>query len=266
MSAAKVVAVVNQKGGVGKSTTAAAIAAGISLRGLRALAIDLDPQGNLSHSMGADRATLSAMDALTGAAPAADTIIQTARGGLIPSSQALTGADARITETGKEYRLKEALEPIRESYDVIVIDTPPSLGILVTNALTAATGAIIPAQADTYSLQGIGLLYQTVQAIRKYCNSDLRIDGILLTRHNPRSVISRDMASMMEDTAAQMNTRVFKAAIRECVAVKEAQAVRQDIFTYAPKSNASADYAALISEYLENWRGTTPTQAKGGQA
>ena len=265
MSATKIVAVVNQKGGVGKSTTAAALVAGVSLRGLRALAIDLDPQGNLSHSMGAGGAELSAMDVLTGTATAADTIIQTERGNLIPSSQALTGADARITETGKEYRLKEALEPIKGNYDVIVIDTPPALGILVANALTAATGAIIPAQADTYSLQGIGLLYQTVQAIRKYCNRDLGIDGILLTRHSPRSVISRDMAAMMEDTAEQMNTRVFKSAIRECVAVKEAQAVRQDIFTYAPKSNAATDYAALISEYLQN-ESETKAEPEGGQA
>ena len=156
-----------------------------------------------------------------------------------------------ITATGKEYRLREALEPVYDLYDYIVIDTPPALGILTVNALTACTGAIIPAQADVYSLQGIALLSQTIETVRKYCNRALKIKGIVLTRYNSRAVLSRDMADLIAQTAQQLRTKLYTTRIRECTALKEAQAVQQDIFTYAPRSNAAADYKALVAEVLE---------------
>ena len=136
-------------------------------------------------------------------------------------------------------------------YDYCIIDTPPALSILTINALTACTGAIIPAQADIYSLQGIGQLNNTIQTIKKYCNPALTIKGIILTRYNSRSVLSKEVTEMIEQTAAELNTKVFDTKIRECTAMKEAQAMKQDIFTYAPKSNASADYNAIIKELLE---------------
>ena len=247
----KVLAIINQKGGVGKSTTAAAIGAGLLLKGHSVLFIDMDMQGNLSFSLGAGHPPLSTMEVLTGTATAQEAILHTEAGDIIPASPALAGADGIITTTGKEYRLREALEPLRSSYDYIILHTPPALGILTVNALTACTGAIIPAQADPYSLQGIALLAQTVDVVRKYCNPALKVKGIVLTRYNSRSVISRDMMKLMESTAAQLQTKVYKATIRECTAIKEAQAVQEAIYSYAPKSNASADYMALVDEILK---------------
>ena len=242
-------AVINQKGGVGKSTTALALAAGLSARGHKALLIDLDAQGNLSYSAGADTSGLTAFDVLSEKS-AGGAIREHALFDLIPADSGLATADVVFSSTGKEYRLREAIEPLHGSYDYIVLDTPPALGILTVNALTAATAAIIPAQADIYSLQGIGQLYSTLDAIKKYTNPTLSVRGILLTRYNPRSILTRDMAELLEETADKLGTKVFTAKIREAVAVREAQAAREDLFTYAPKSNAAQDYAAFIDELL----------------
>lgn len=250
----RVIAIINQKGGVGKSTTAAAIGAGLLLRGLRVLYIDLDAQGNLSYSLGAEASGLtglSSLDVLEGKTEALKAIQHTPQGDVIASSPALAGADTVLTQVGKEYRLREALEPLENLYDAILLDTPPALGILTINALTACGGCIIPAQADMYSLQGIQQLYGTLQTVKKYCNPSLKVNGILLTRYNGRAVISREVAEMLEETASKMETRLYHTRIRECTALKEAQAVKESIFSYAPRSNASADYSRLIDEIME---------------
>lgn len=174
----------------------------------------------------------------------------TAQGDTIASSPTLAGADTIITAVGKEYRLKEALATIQEQYDYIIIDTPPALGILTINALTACDGCIIPAQADIYSLQGINQLYGTIQTVMKYCNPSMVVMGILLTRYNARAIISREVAEMVEQTAEQLHTKLYQAKIRECTALKECQAMKQDIYSYAPKSNAAADYSAFIDEII----------------
>lgn len=155
-----------------------------------------------------------------------------------------------ISGVVKEH-LREALEGLESAYDVIIVDTPPALGILTINALTACGGCIVPAQPDMYSLQGIQQLYGTLQTVRKYCNPSLKVMGILLTRYNGRAVISREIAEMLEETASKMETRLYRSRIRECTALKEAQAVKESIFSYAPRSNASADYKALIDEIME---------------
>ena len=168
----EVIAVINQKGGVGKSTTAQAIGQGLTLKGYKVLFVDLDAQGNLTYSLNASQSNKTVLEVLTKQVDAKDTIQKTATGDIMPSSLQLSGADLMLTEMGKEYRLKEALEPIKSKYDYIIIDTPPALGILTVNALTACTGVIIPAQADIYSLQGIGQLNSTIEAVKKYCNAD----------------------------------------------------------------------------------------------
>ena len=247
----QVIAVINQKGGVGKSTTALALGSGLSLKGYRTLFIDLDAQANLSYTLGADNVGLvgnSSFDVLIGKVTALGAIQRTEQGTVIASSLALAGADTVLTAVGKEYRLKEALEPLHKDFDYIIIDTPPTLGILTINALTACTGAIIPAQADIYSLQGINQLYGTLQTVKKYCNPSLAVMGILLTRYSSRAIISREVAEMIEDTAAQLQTVLYKTKIREATAIKEAQARRLSIFEYAPKSNAAIDYKALVDE------------------
>lgn len=244
------IAVINQKGGVGKSTTSNAIGAGLFQRGYKVLFIDLDAQGNLSYSMKCENKPLSSLEVLTGTATAKEATLTTPQGDIIPASPALASADTIITDTGREYRLKEALEPLKGAYDYIIIDTPPALGTLTINALTACDSVIIPAQADIYSLQGIGQLNQTIQTVKRYCNKELTIKGIVITRYSPRAVLTRDMTDLLEDTAKQLNTKVFASRIRECIALKEAQASQTDIFTYNPRSNAGIDYKALLEEMI----------------
>lgn len=244
-------AVINQKGGVGKTTTVSALASGLQLRGKKVLAVDLDPQGNLSYSFGADPDGKNAIGVLTGEIKPSDALVRTPQGDIIPGGRSLAGADAFITDTGKEYRLKEALAGMEADYDCIVVDTPPALGILTVNALTACTSVIIPAQADIYSIQGIGQLGETIAPVKKYCNSGLYIEGILLTRYNSRAVLSRDIVSIMEQMAEKLETKVFDTKIREAVSIREAQMLRRDIYSYAAKSNVAADYSAFIDELLE---------------
>lgn len=249
---ARVTAIINQKGGVGKSTTSQSLAAGLSLKGYKVLLIDMDSQGNLSLSVGADksRGTASILEVLTREETAA-AAIQTVRGiDIIPATISLAGADMQLTEMGKEYRLKEAIEPLKENYDYIVIDTPPALGILTVNALTAADNIVIPAQADLYSIEAIGQLYNTVQAVKQYTNKGLSITGILLTRYSDRTVLSRELSSMIDSTAAQLGTKLFTATIREAIGIKEAQAQKQDIFSYSRNSKVAADYMQFVEEFL----------------
>ena len=247
----KAIAVINQKGGVGKSTTALAIGAGLSLKGYSVLFIDLDAQGNLSYTLGADTKGYNAMGVLERPETAKEEIQHTPQGDIIASSPKLAGADKLLEETGKEYRLKEALESLQGAYDYIIVDAPPALGILTINALTACTGAIIPAQADIYSLQGIGQLNSTIETVKKYCNPSLSIMGIVITRFNGRSIIRREVAEMLERTADQLHTKLYSSKIRECTALVEAQATKQNIYSYAPRSNATADYKALVDEIIK---------------
>lgn len=246
----KILAIINQKGGVGKSTTAAALVTGLSLKGFKALAIDLDAQGNLSYTAGAKTDGATALGVLTGEVKAADAIQHTASGDIIASSKALSGADAFITDTGKEYKLKEALESLKGRYDYIIIDTPPALGILTVNALTACDSVIIPAQADIYSLQGIEQLAETMKPVKKYCNPGLKIEGILLTRYSSRSVLSRDIAELADQLADRLGTRLFKATIREAVSIREAQISQQSLYAYAPAAKVTEDYTRFIEELL----------------
>jgi len=250
----QVLAITNQKGGVGKSSTASSIGSAYTAQGERVLFVDLDAQGNLSYSIKASTTGKSTFDVLMGEATAPEAIQHTAAGDIISASPALASADIVLTTTGKEYRLREALEALRGKYDLVIIDTPPALGILTVNALAAADGVIIPAQADFFSLQGIGQLNSTIEAVKKYCNPGLKVYGIVLTRYSARAIISREVSAMMEQTAAQLHTKLYKTKIRECTAVKEAQAMRESIFDFAPRSNAAADYKALAEEIEKEWK------------
>lgn len=247
----KTFSIINQKGGVGKSTTALAIAQGLKLRGYSVLMVDLDAQGNLTYSTGASQEGYNALGVLQRPETARAEIQLTKQGDIIASTPQLVGADTLLTQTGKEYRLKEALATVAPVYDYCVIDTPPALNMLTINALTACDNAIIPTQADIYSVQGIAQLQSNIEAVKKYCNPSLTITGILITRFNARSIVRREVATMLEDTARKLNTRVFATKIRECTALVEAQLMKQSIYAYAPKSNATADYKALIEEILQ---------------
>lgn len=248
------IAIIAQKGGVGKSTTAYALGAGLAkYHAARVLYVDLDAQGNLSRTMEADSSGTTGTDvleAITGRADLKHTIQRTPHGDIVASSPALSGADREpaLSKVGREYRLRKALEAVSGDYDYCIVDTPPALSVVTVNALTAANRAIIPAQADDYSLEAIERLRETIETIQTYCNPSLRVDGILLTRFNGRAVISREIAEMIAQAAEKLGSRLYETRIRECTAVKEAQAVREDIFSYAPRSNASKDYRALVEE------------------
>ena len=248
------IAIVAQKGGVGKSTSAYAIGAGLmKYHAAKVLFVDTDAQGNLSRTMEADNSGDTGADALgvlTGRSSAEAAIQRTPHGDIIASSPSLSGADseAALTKVGREYRLRKALEAVSGAYDYCIIDTPPQLSIITVNALTACNKAIIPAQADDYSLEAIERLRETIEVVKAYCNPSLQVDGILLTRYNGRAVLSREIADMMEQAAEGLETRLYTTRIRECTALKEAQALREDIYSYAPRSNAAKDYRAVIDE------------------
>ena len=249
---AEIIVVANQKGGVGKSTTAEALAEGLFLKNYKTLLIDLDPQGSISLTAKSDISKPTVYELLTNKVQPHEVIQQRAhRTDIISSSNNLVKLDIELISVGKDYRLKEKIIPFVSQYDFIVIDTPPALGILTINALTAANSLIIPAQADLYSLQGIGQLYNTVGAVKAYTNPALTLKGILLTRHNTRNILSRDMADIAKNTAAEIGTFVYETIIRECISLKEAQANQQTIYNYAPKSNASQDYLFFIDEFIE---------------
>ena len=249
----KTVAIINQKGGVGKSTTAMALGAGLIRKRKKVLYVDLDAQGNLTFALGdgGESGGGDSLSVLTRETAIGDAIRITPGGDLLPSAPALSGADKALSTIGKEFRLREALAQVADRYDWAVVDTPPALGILTINALTACDCCVVPAQADIFSLQGIMQLSATLEAVRQYCNPDLRVAGILLTRYNGRVIIGREIAEKMQDTARALETRVFRTTIREGTAVKEAQAMRQDIFSYAPRSNAAQDYLKFVDEFLK---------------
>lgn len=249
-----ITAVINQKGGVAKSTTVQSMGAGLQRKGYKVLLLDMDSQGNLSLSVGADksRGMPSILEVLTNELPITDAI-QTIRGtDIVPATISLAGIDMVLNEMGKEYRLKEAVAPIKDKYDFILIDTPPALGILTINALTCADNVVVPAEADVYSIEAVGQLSNTINAVKQYTNKDLSIVGILLTRYSGRAIISKALKDMIDTTAQCLNTKLFDAKIRECIAIKEAKAQKQDIFSYAGSSNAAIDYGAFVAEYLEN--------------
>lgn len=235
-------AILCEKGGTGKTTTAEAINDGLRARGQRVLVLDADPQTNITAAMSADRSKPTLYDVFMGECSAADAIQTTRRGDLIPGDRNL----ALIH--GSPAQLRAALEGIRGRYDTIVIDCPPAMGTLSINALTAADAAIIPVTGDAYSLQALGSIRATVQTVQERSNPDLKIAGLLITRYVGRTIVNKELARMIEDAAAKLDTRAFKTKIRECTAIRTAQANRQGIFEYAPRSNAAQDYAAFISE------------------
>ena len=247
----RITTVLNQKGGVGKTTTAHALATGLRHRGYKALVIDADPQGNISYTMRADTLKTGLYDAMRGDVSAADTIQHTQQGDIISSSLYLAGADMEFTQTGREYLLKEMLAAISANYTHIVIDSPPALGIMTINALTASTDIVIPVGADIYSLQGLQQLLTTVGKVQRYSNAELAIAGLLITRKGNNAIATRQLLEAIQQKAEALQLHLYGAIIREAVAVREAQIMQKSLFTANPTAKVVEDYNAFINEYLK---------------
>lgn len=248
---AHVTTITNQKGGVGKTTTAHALSTGLNIRGCKTLVIDTDPQGNLSYTYKVDNDKPAIYDVLKGNIEAFNAIQHTDQGDIIPSNILSAGADLEFTDTGREYILKDIIESLNGIYDYIIIDSPPTLGILTINALAASNDIIIPMGADIYSLQGLSQLYITINKVKKYCNPSLSIAGILITRYNGRSILSKELKEVIESKANQIKSVLFNTVIREGIAIREAQTQQDTVFNVAPKSNVAIDYLNFINEYIE---------------
>lgn len=238
----QIITIAVQKGGTGKTTTAATLAQAAAHRGRRVLAIDLDPQGNLSFALAAQTIpeTGNSYNLLMGLPPT--DLIQTTRQGLdiIPATWDLSTISSG---KGSARRLQRALEPLKNEYDLIIIDTPPTAGELQYNALQAATGLIIPLQADIYNVQSLYQITDTARQIQG-SNPDLSTSGIVLTQYDGRSTIARQMKETITGKAAAMGVPCL-GTVRAAVAVKEAAALQQSLFEYAPKCKPAVDYLAI---------------------
>lgn len=250
------ITVANQKGGVAKTTTTGAMAAALKRKGYKVLVVDLDPQGNLSESIGiepdANEDIITMYQVIMGKESAADAIISAESFDIIPADIMLANAEIELVAlVGREYRLKEALAPVEKYYDYIVIDTPPSLGMLTGNAFAYADEIIVPTTASKFSVKGIIQLYRSIEQAKRYSNPTLRIAGILVTRYNPQTVVGRQLKGFTEQIGQRIDAPIFKTCIRNGIVVEEAQTRGQDLFTYGARTNPAQDYDAFVDEYLE---------------
>ncbi len=245
---AKVISLLNHKGGVGKTTSAISIGAGLVELGKRVMLIDLDPQANLTLSLGLGRPKVTIYEAMRGEAELEPLEVKPDMD-VVASSLDLSGAEMElINEAGREYILRELIEPHTLNYDYIIIDCPPSLGLLTLNALTSSDTVIIPLQTQFLALQGLMKIKQVVDKVKFRLNKKLNIGGVIATMYDSRKVLNRDV---VETIQKHFGDRVFKTYIRDNVSLAEAPAERKDIFAYNKRSNGAKDYLALSKEIVQ---------------
>lgn len=248
----RVYALANQKGGVGKTTTTVNLGAYLADAGKRVLLVDVDPQGNATSSLGIDKSALarSMYEVLIGAEPAANVVTLTGRMGLdlLPSSPNLAGAEVEMVGmTGRELRLRKALETIRQRYDYVLIDTPPSLGMLTVNALTAADGVVIPVQCEYLPLEGLSQLLQTIELVRQNLNPALSVRGLVMTMYDSRTNLARQV---VDEVRGHFPGIIFRSIIPRSIKLGEAPSYGEPIISYSPESSGGRAYAALCQELL----------------
>ena len=261
----RVIAIANQKGGVGKSTTAVSLGAALAEAGRRVLVLDLDPQGNASTGMGIrhDAREVSVYDVVVGEASIADAVVQTPVPNLwaIPSTIDLAGAEIElVSQFSRELRLRKALEPLREAteYDYVLLDCPPSLGLLTINALAAALELIVPIQCEYYALEGLGQLLRNVSLVQQNINPNLQLTGIVMTMFDPRTKLSEQVVA---EVKRYFGDRVYDVIIPRTVRLSEAPGFGQPITVYDPKSKGAQSYRRLAKEVDEKPPPSAPMPA-----
>jgi len=244
----RIISLTNHKGGVGKTTSTVNIGAGLSKLGKRVLLVDIDPQANLTQSFGINDPDNTLYGALKGNNPLR-VIKILPKLDLIPSSLTLSGAEAELMgETGREYILRDLLEPLTDGYDFILIDTPPSLGLLPINAFTASHEVFIPLQAQYLALQGLSKLLEVIETTRRRVNRGLQVGGVFITQYDKRKVLNK---TVVNEISSHFEGKLFKTMIRDNVALAEAPIKGEDIFRYSPSSYGAIDYMGLCKEIVK---------------
>ena len=250
----RMIAIANQKGGVGKTTTSVNLSACLAYLGKKVLLVDIDPQGNTSSGIGVAKGDLEVCvyDVLIDDEPVENVILQTKLENLyvLPATISLAGAEIELVSTiSRELRLKNALDPIKEKYDYIIIDCPPSLGLLTINALTASDAIIIPVQCEYYALEGLSQLLSTIRLVQKHLNKNLMIDGVLLTMLDARTNLG---LQVIEEVKKYFRDKVYKTVVPRNVRLSEAPSHGESIIQYDPKSRGAEVYLELAREVIKN--------------
>jgi len=243
------IAISNHKGGVGKTTTTVNLGAGLALEGKSVLLIDLDPQANLTQSFGISKPDSTIYEALKGELDETVPLNLNKNLDLIPSTLDLAGAEMELNaEAGREYLLDEIIAPLKNKYDYIIIDCPPSLGLLTINAFTTANEIIIPIQAHFLAIKGLTKIIEVINKVKKRLNKELEITGVVVTLFDKRKILHRDI---VETITTYFQEKVYKTKIRQNIALAEAPMAGTDIFRYEKKSHGADDYTALCKEFIK---------------
>ena len=250
---AKIIAIFNQKGGVGKTTTAVNLSAAVGMLGKKTLVVDIDQQGNTTSGFGINKRklTVSSYDVLIGNTDPESAIIKTKFKNLhvIPSNRELAGAEVELVSMmSREQRLKEKLDPIKDNFDYIIIDCPPSLGLITLNSFTAADSVLIPVQCEYYALEGLGQLLNTINLVKKHLNKELEIEGAVLTMYDMRTNLSNQV---VKEVKRYFDDKVYKTVIPRNVRLSEAPSYGMPISIYDPKSKGARAYEKLAREVLK---------------
>ncbi|QEA47395.1 ParA family protein [Leuconostoc lactis] len=250
---AQIIALANQKGGVGKTTTSVNVGAALAQAGQRVLLVDIDAQGNATSGSGIDKSELErdSYDVIVDGAPLHEVIVPTDNYDLVPATIQLSGAEIELADKKeREYRLKAALATVADDYDFILIDNPPALGLLTVNAFTAADAILIPVQTEFYALEGLGQLLNTIELVRQQFNPDLDIAGILLTMYDGRTNLAKQVA---EEVRNYFGDKVYDTVIPRTVRLSEAPSYGQAIIDFDPRSVGAQVYTELAQEVLKQY-------------